>query len=72
MAPAWFDQLTQYREEIRLQAEAGEDPVKVKASRAMHGVLSGMANMVRSAGFQTSDLGGEDAGNMIGREESDR
>jgi hypothetical protein len=71
--PAWFDQLAQARED-RLSASATEDPVKVKASRVMHGVLSGMASMVRSSGFQTDAGDGTGIGevNEIDREAGER
>jgi len=70
--PAWFDQLTQYRNELAMNPPGGEDPQKIKARRVMHGTLTGMANMVRSAGFQTgvsSDTGIDDGDvNVIERE----
>ena len=69
--PAWFDQLTAYRQDMLNKPP--EDPVKFKAQRVMRGTLQGMANMVRSAGFQTanaSDTGIDDGEpvNVIKRE----
>ena len=71
--PAWFDQLAQYRQELMNEPER-ENPEKIRAARIMHGTLSGMANMVRSAGFQTrgGDGTGIDDSSMIGREELKR
>lgn len=71
--PAWFDQLAQYRAELQQQPNK-ENPTKVQARRVMHGTLSGMANMVRSAGFQTEagDGSGIDSPNMIEREGGER
>lgn len=66
--PAWFDQLAQYRTELANQPSK-ENPTKVQARRVMHGTLAGMANMVRSAGFQTEagDGTGIDDPNIIER-----
>lgn len=71
--PAWFDQLAQYRQELMNQPQQ-ENPTKIQARRVMHGTLSGMANMVRSAGFQTSSINetGIDDPNEIVRGDEER
>lgn len=57
--PAWFEQLEQYRNELK-NMQTSPDPVKIKASRIMHGTLAGMANLVRQQGFRTP--GGDGTG----------
>ena len=69
--PAWFDQLAQYRQEVANRPQE-ENPTKVKAQRVMHGTLTGMANMVRNAGFQTGIGESEVDVNTISREEGER
>jgi len=70
-APAWFEQLQQYREELRNQP-AQENPRKIRASEVMRGSLQTMAAMVRNSGFSTS-MGEESMeGQMIDREAPER
>jgi len=68
--PAWFDQLAQYRQEL-MNAPKTENPTKIRAARVMHGTLTGMANMVRSSGFQT-EAGGDTGIAEIDREAGER
>lgn len=71
-APAWFDQLAEYRKDLSMQTV--EDPVKLRASEMMRMTLAGMANMVRRSGFQTSSMGSSTVEGVadLEREEGER
>ena len=68
--PAWIDQLNQARQD-RLNNPGQEPPQKVRAAEIVRGTLRGMAQMVRSQGFETTMPEGIDGDqNIVDREGS--